>query len=228
MFIFIGYTSLCYLCEHILNLSGTSLENNQYTDTLQHISEIMNLIVDRCPSDKLSDNFHIINNDKLGENLLLHVYHKLMNLTIPFHMHNLFYRLDSIITGTDQDHRLLVERLLDLHSYKSAIFALSNTHNANISNALIQCIAHDPHVLLIHTISLSSDLSIVFVLIFYALATNMTLLKSVVPMCQYINKRETNSSIDDIDEPVNMFNFILYKLPMIFIYILVSFVDKQL
>jgi hypothetical protein len=218
MFVLIGYTPLCYLCKHILNLSDISLENNQCTDILEHIFKIINLIINRCPSDKLSDNFHITNNDKFGENLLLHVYNKLINLTIPLDMNTLFHRLESIIIGTDQDHRLFVERLLDLHSWKSAVSALCNTHNVNISNALIQCIIRDPHVLLINNTSPSSDLSIIFVLIFYSLATNITLLRNVVPMCKYINKDEqkTKRSIDDNNEPVSILNFIFVDFHLYF------------
>lgn len=195
-FIFIGYTPLCYLCEHILNLSDISLEENQYQDILEHIFKIINFIIDRCPSDKLSDNFHIINNNKFEENLLLHVYNKLRHLTIPLHINILFHRLKSIIIGTDQDHRLFVEQLLNLHSWKSAIFALCNTHNVNISNALIQFIVHDPYVLLMNNIS---DLSIIFVLIFYSLATNIILLRNIVPMCKYLikDKQKIKNSIDE-------------------------------
>ncbi len=176
------------MCENILNLSDISLENNQCKFILEQTFKIISHIIDRCPSDILSDNFHTTKNDKLHENLLLHVYHKLNDLPVPLDMNILFHRLESIIIGTDQDHCLLIERLLKLRSWKSAIFGLCNTDNVNISNALIQCIALDPHVLLINNISPTSDLSVVFVLIFYALATNMKLLQNLVPMCKSIIK----------------------------------------
>lgn len=126
------------------------------------------------------------------------MYNKLTNLTISLNINNLFNRLESIIIGTHQDHCLLVERLLDSHSWKLAVCALCNTHNVNISNALIQCIVHDPHELLNRNISSSSDLSIVFVLIFYSLATDKTLLQKFVPMCKSVIN----------DELVNTFNFL--------------------
>jgi hypothetical protein len=222
MFVCIGYTVLCYLCQHILNLSDISLENNQ---CIEQIFQIINLIIDRCPSDKLSDNFHITNNNKLEANLLLHVYNKINNLILSLPMNTLFHRLEPIIIGTDQDHCLFVERLLDLHSWKSAVYALCNTHNVNISNALIQCIANDPHILLINNISPLSDLSIVFVLIFYSLAINMTLLRNVVPMCKYVlkNEQKMKSLIDDKDESVSIYisDSVLYKFSIILICILV-------
>jgi len=204
MFVCIGYTALCYLCQHILNLSDISLENNQ---CIEQIFQIINLIIDRCPSDKLSDNFHITNNNKLEANLLLHVYNKINNLILPLPINTLFHRLEPIIIGTDQDHCLFVERLLDLHSWKSAVYALCNTHNVNISNALIQCIANDPHILLINNISPLSHFSIVFVLIFYSLAINMTLLRNIVPMCKYVlkNEQKMKSLIDDKDESVSIY-----------------------
>jgi len=85
---------------------------------------------------------------------------------------------------------------LNLHSWKSALFALCNTHNVNISNALIQFIVHDPYVLLMNNIS---DFSIIFVLIFYSLATNIILLRNIVPMCKYLikDKQKTKNSIDE-------------------------------
>ncbi|CAF0964629.1 unnamed protein product [Rotaria sordida] len=217
-----GYTPLCYLCEHILNLSDISIENNQCKDNLDNIFKIINLIIDRCPSDELSYNFHITKNDKIGENLLLHVYNKLTNLTISLNINTLFHRLQSIIIGTDQDHRLLVERLLELHSWKSAVFALCNTDNVNISNALIQCIVHDPHILLINNILSSSNVSIVFVLIFYALATNMTLLRNIVPMCKSMinDEQKTKRSIDDNDESCHLYinNYNLHTTYVTFIH----------
>ncbi|CAF2112367.1 unnamed protein product [Rotaria magnacalcarata] len=179
-----GYGPLGYLCEHILNLSDISLEYNQCTDSLEQIFKIIYHIIDRCPFDQLSYNFHITKNDKMSENLLLRVYNKFTNLRIPMNTNALFHRLHSIVIGTEQDHRLLVERLLELHSWQSAIIALSNTHNVNILNALIECIAHDSHVLLIQNISPSSYSSVFFALIFYVLATNMTLLRNIVPMCK--------------------------------------------
>jgi hypothetical protein len=199
MFVTIGYTPLCYLCENILNLSDISLENNQWRGILEQIFKIINLIIDRCPSDILSYNFHITNNGKLGENLLLHIHNKLTNFPISSDMNTLFHRLESIIIGTDQDHCLFAERLLKLHSWKSAILALCNTDNVNTSNALIECIARDPHVLLIDNISPISDLSIVCVLIFYALATDMRLLRNLLPMCKCLIKPEskTNRTIDE-------------------------------
>jgi len=211
------------LCEHILDLFDLSLENNQSIDILKRIFKIMNLIIDRCPSDKLSDYFHMIKNNKLGENLLLHVHDKLIDLRIPLNTENLFHRLQSIIIGTNQDHRLFVERLLNLHSWKSVIVGLCNTHNVNISNALTEYIAHDPHVLLANNISPSSDLSNLFVLIFYALATNVILLQNVVPMCKYIIK-DKQTKFDQSDELVEILHRIWYYFQMMFI--LVWFVYK--
>ncbi|CAF4767118.1 unnamed protein product [Rotaria sp. Silwood1] len=217
-----GYTPLCYLCEYILNLSDISLENDQCKEHLEYIFKIMNLIIDRCPSDELSSNFHITKNGKIGENLLLHVYHKLKDLTMPLHMNTLFHRLQSIIIGTDQDHRLLVERLLELHSWNSAVFALCNTDNVNISSVLIHCIVNDPHVLLINNISSSSSVSIVFVLIFYALATNKTLLRNIIPMCKFMMNDEQKSkrSIDNNDEPCHLYinNYNLHTTYVTFIH----------
>jgi hypothetical protein len=210
-----GYSPLCYLCEHILNLSDISLENNQWEDNLELMFKIMNLIIDRCPSDELSYNFHVTNNDKLGENLLLHVYNKFANLLpILLHVNALFHRLESIIIGTDQDHRLLVERLLKLQSWKSAVLALCNTDNVNISNTLIQCITQDPHTVLTNHISPLQDFSIVFVLIFYALATNMKLLRNIIPMCKHLIKDEqktTKSINDNDDDSMDRVKFILYN-----------------
>ncbi|CAF2363639.1 unnamed protein product [Rotaria sp. Silwood2] len=217
-----GYTPLCYLCELILNLSDISLENNQCKENLEHIFKIINLIIDRCPSDELSYNFHITKNGKIGDNLLLHVYNKLMNLSIPLHMNTLFHRLQSIIIGTDQDHHLLVERLFERHSWQSAVYALCNTDNVNISNALIQCIAHDPHVLLINNVSSSSNVSIVFVLIFYALATNVTLLRNIVPICKSMinDEQKMKKSINDNDEPCHLYinNYSLHTTYITFIH----------
>lgn len=195
------------MCKYILDLSNSSLENNQCIDTLEHIFKLMNLIIDRCPSDELSDDFHIMKNNKLGENLLLHLHDKLIDVRIPLNTENLFHRLESIIIGTDQDHCLFVERLLNLHSWKSAIFGLCNTHNVDISNALTESIAHDPFVLLTNNISPPSDLSNFFVLVFYALATNVILLKNFVPMCKYIIKdKQTTIDQDECSLYINNYN----------------------
>ncbi|CAF4431972.1 unnamed protein product, partial [Adineta steineri] len=87
-----GYTPICYLCKNILKLSDISFENNQCENKIERMLKILNIIVDQCPSDELSSNFHIIKNDKLNENLLLHVYHKFTNLSISFHTNILFTR----------------------------------------------------------------------------------------------------------------------------------------
>ncbi|CAF0806053.1 unnamed protein product [Adineta steineri] len=198
-----GYTPICYLCENILKLSDISFDNNQCENNIERILKILNLIVDRCPSDELSSNFHIIKNDKLNENLLLHVYHKFTNLSISFHTNILFTRLESIIIGTNQDHCLLTEQLLKSHSWESSVNALCNTHHVNISNALIQCIAHDPHILLSSNISPFSDLSMFFVLIFYALASDIKLLQNIVPICDSLIFKNTKNTcyfyIDNFD-----------------------------
>jgi hypothetical protein len=220
-FIYIGYTPLCYLCEHILNIRDNLFENNQYINILERTFKIINQIIDRCPSDELGSNFHTINNTKLGENLLLRVYNKLLNLTVPSHTNALFHRLESIIIGTDQDHRLCAEQFLELHSWKSAIFALCNTHNVNITNILIQYIANDPHLVLTDNISPSSDLSIVCLLIFYALASNLTVMQKIVPMCQVTIKEKTERPIDD--ELMTMVNFVFF-INVCFICILVLFI----
>ena len=73
----------------------------------------MNSIIDRCSWDKLSDNFHIIKNNELRENLLLHVYEKLMGLAAPFYIQTFFDRLQPVIISNDRDHRLFAERALD-------------------------------------------------------------------------------------------------------------------
>jgi hypothetical protein len=139
-------------------------------------------------------------NNKLGENLLLHLHDKFIDRRKPLNTGNLFHRLESIVIGTDQDHCLFVERLLKLHSWKSAIFGLCNTHDVDISNALIESIAHDPLILLTKNISPSSDLSNFFVLTFYALATNVILLQNVVPLCKYIIKdKQTIIGQDECD-----------------------------
>ena len=142
------------------------------------------MIIEHYPLDQLSYSFHIIKNNQLGENLLLHVYYKFAYFSISLHTNSLFYRLQSIITGTYQDHCLLSERLFEIHSWKMAILTLCNTNNVNISNALIYSIAYDPHVVLRNNISPLSNLSIGFVLIFYGLATNIQCLTEI--RCQML------------------------------------------
>ena len=205
-----GYSPIGYLCEHILNICDVSHADNQ---SLEHIFKLINLIVERCPSDELSNNFHIMKTDIIGENLLLHVHNKLDHLPLPIHIKTLFHRLQPIIIGTDRDHQLFAERLLELCSWKSAINALCNTDNVNVSNALIQCIVRDPHVLLTNNHTTSTDPSIVCVLIFYALTTNRKLLQNMIPVCNSVIKDEQQAkrTIDNHDESMR----IVYNISLV-------------
>lgn len=181
----------------------------------------MKLIIGRCPSDQLSYNFHITKNKNFDENLLLHVHHKLINLSMPQYINSFFDDLSSIIFGDANDHRLLVERLLQSHSWKYTINGLCNTDNVNILHALIEFIANDPHEVLTSNISPSSDIAVFFAIIFYALATNSMILKNIIPTCRFRIDNETSiknlnhdtdKSVKSIDITSNdvCHNFCLY------------------
>ncbi|CAF0838008.1 unnamed protein product [Adineta ricciae] len=179
---FEGYTPLCHLCAQILNLSESSLTTNQFTDIVECVITITN----RCSSKELIfNNCHIVKNGQINANLLLHIYHRLSDLEMPSSLIDLFHRLQIIIIGTDQDHRLFVQYLCKTHSWQSAVLALCNTHNVDVSNALIEFIAHDPCTVLMNNISPLSDVSIVLTLIYYALSMGTKVLRNIVPICEY-------------------------------------------
>ncbi|CAF1604409.1 unnamed protein product [Adineta ricciae] len=179
---FEGYTPLCYLCAQILNLSESSLTTNQFTN----ITECIVTIINRCSSKELIfNNCHIVKNGQINENLLLHIYHRLSDLEMPSSMIDLFHRLQTIIIGTDQDHRLFVQYLCKIHSWQPAVLALCNTHNVDVSNALIEFIAHDPCTVLMNNIFPLSDVSIVLTLIYYVLSMDTKVLRNLVPICEY-------------------------------------------
>ena len=199
-----GCTPLCYICEHILTLCDIHSEHDQYTDVLTRVLKIMLCMINHCPSDALSENFHIIKENTLRENLLLPVHDKLTDLMIPVYRDIVSHRVKSIILGTDQDHRLFVEQLLSVSSWKLAITGLCNTDFVDVSNVLVQCLSQDPHASLLNPISSTSDLSRFFVLTFYCLATNVGTLRNVVSMCHY-----SNESVNALELVVSNFLMIL-------------------
>lgn len=184
-----GYTPLGYLCEQVAHSS---------TDDLELVFKLINRIADRCPQEQLFENFHRLFDNKINENLLLHAYEKLTNLQTP-------NRFESIIIGTDQDRYLYAEQLLASHSWNSAILALCNTDNVNISKILNELITYDQHDLLIKQNPFSSNSLMVFISVFYGLATDIRLIQKIVPICQYT----TTEIIDANQNSVNTFELIV-------------------
>lgn len=176
-FVRLGYTPLGYLCEDILQLSEDSFENDQCTNKRIRLFKMMSIIIDRCPPDQLSANFHLVKQNEIRENLFLPIQAKFNAHTIPF--------------DTDQDHCLFVEQLLTRSLWDSAISGLCNTHNVSVCNALIQCLSNDPHVLLTSQLLPASELSRFLAFTFYCLASNFRALQSVVPVCDYSDESVT-------------------------------------
>ena len=86
------------------------------------------------------------------------------------------------------DHRLLAERLLELQSWPSAVVALRDTHDVEVVRAVTRFIAEDPHLQLDDSFSAASRLSMLSVLIFYALTNNRAVLQAIVPECVHTSK----------------------------------------
>ena len=165
----------------------------------------MHLILDRCPTDAVAVNFHLIIDGQLKENLWLRVRHRLSDLKGARIIEDTYRRLEAMGIVAKADHRLFAKRLLELQSWPSAILALRETDDVDVSAAINQFIAEDPHLQLDESFSTASHLSMLSALLFYALTGNRAVLQTMVPMCAYTSKEISASAlIGSLDQSVTV------------------------
>ena len=191
-----GYTALGYLCEQILDMAESPLGDSE------HVFRLIQLIIDRCPPNLWALNFHVVINGQLHENLFLRVRQRCTDWHLSSETNALLQRLESIIVGTDDDYRRFAERLLENGSWEAAILALRDTDSVNVSRTLVRYLAYDPHLPLAAAMSISSELSLLCVFVYYALATDVHVLLDLTYTCNFIIKRETSTKLDKTSVPL--------------------------